>query len=77
MEPPIRARVVRLYYLIRSVAITPAAFAGAILRAREPSAPFLAAFAIGLAGTLLFTLTVREEHAPRSSSAAAGSSGTA
>lgn len=62
-EPAIRARVVGLYYLIRSVAIAPAAFAGAILWAREPSAPFLTAFAFGLAGTVLFTLTVREEHA--------------
>jgi MFS family permease len=62
-EPAIRARVVGLYYLIRSVAIAPAAFAGAILWERRPSDPFLAAFAIGLAGTLLFALTVREEHA--------------
>ena len=62
-EPAIRARVVGLYYLIRSVAIAPAAFAGAILWERQPSAPFLTAFAIGLAGTFLFALTVREEHA--------------
>ena len=62
-EPAIRARVVGLYYLIRSVAIAPAAFAGAILWERHPSDPFLTAFAIGLAGTFLFALTVREEHA--------------
>lgn len=62
-EPPIRARVVGLYYLIRSVAIAPAAFAGAILWERRPSDPFVTAFGIGLAGTLLFALTVREEHA--------------
>ena len=62
-EPAIRARVVGLYYLIRSVAIAPAAFAGAILWERQPAAPFLAAFAIGLAGTFLFAITVREEHA--------------
>jgi MFS family permease len=62
-EPAIRARVVGLYYLLRSAAITPAALVGAILWERRPSLPFLAAFAIGLAGTLLFTLTVREEHA--------------
>ena len=52
-----------LYYLIRSVAIAPAAFAGAILWQRQPTAPFLTAFVIGLAGTFLFALTVREEHA--------------
>jgi MFS family permease len=62
-EPAIRARVVGLYYLIRSVAIAPAAFAGAILWERRPANPFLTAFAIGLAGTFLFALTVREEHA--------------
>jgi MFS family permease len=62
-EPAIRARVVGLYYLIRSVAIAPAAFAGAILWEHHPSYPFLTAFAIGLAGTFLFALTVREEHA--------------
>jgi len=62
-EPAIRARVVGLYYLIRSVAIAPAAFAGAVLWERHPSNPFLAAFAVGLAGTFLFALTVREEHA--------------
>lgn len=62
-EPAIRARVVGLYYLIRSIAIAPAAFAGAMLWERDPSNPFLTAFAIGLAGTLLFALTVREEHA--------------
>ena len=63
-EPAIRARVVGLYYLIRSVAIAPAAFAGAVLWERDPSAPFLAAFAIGLAGTFLFALTARTSHRP-------------
>lgn len=62
-EPVIRARVVGLYYLVRSVAITPAAFAGALLWERQPSAPFWVASAIGVAGTLLFAITVREEHA--------------
>jgi MFS family permease len=62
-EPAIRARVVGLYYLLRSVAIAPAAFAGAMLWKRQPSAPFLTAFVIGLAGTVLFALTVRAEHA--------------
>ncbi|HJQ36957.1 MAG TPA: MFS transporter [Thermoanaerobaculia bacterium] len=61
--PAIRARVVGLYYLIRSVAIAPAAMVGAILWERRPADPFVAAFAMGLVGTVLFALTVREEHA--------------
>src|SRR5438477_5819880 len=62
-EAAIRARVIGLYYFIRSLAIAPAAFVGGILWERRPAAPFLAAMATGLVGTLLFTVTVREEHA--------------
>jgi len=61
--PAIRARVIGLYYFIRSLAIAPAAFVGGILWERRPAIPFLAAMASGLIGTLVFTLTVREEHA--------------
>ena len=60
-EASIRARVVGLYYLVRSVAIAPAAFIGAMLWQQRPSAPFLVASGIGIAGTALFALTVREE----------------
>lgn len=59
----IRARSVGLYYLIRSAAIAPAAFVGGILWTLNPSIPFLIAAAAGLVGTLLFAVTVREEHA--------------
>jgi DHA1 family purine ribonucleoside efflux pump-like MFS transporter/DHA1 family bicyclomycin/chloramphenicol resistance-like MFS transporter len=59
----LRARSIGLYYLIRSVAIAPAAFVGALLWKIEPSVPFYAAAAVGLAGTVIFTLTVREEGA--------------
>jgi len=62
-RPDLRARSIGLYYLVRSVAIAPAAFVGAILWKIEPSVPFYAAAAVGLAGTVLFTLTVREEGA--------------
>lgn len=62
-EPALRARAIGLYYLMRSVAIAPAAFVGGLLWARRPSLPFYTALIAGLAGTLLFTLTVREQDA--------------
>jgi MFS family permease len=62
-QPALRARTVGLYYLIRSVAIAPAAFVGGLLWEQRPSLPFIAAVLIGAAGTVVFTLTVREEHA--------------
>ena len=62
-EPRLRARTVGLYYLIRSLAITPAAFVGGLLWDVAPRTPFYVAGAIGGLGTLVFALTVREEHA--------------
>ena len=62
-RPDIRARSIGLYYLVRSCAIAPAAFAGGLLWKIAPSVPFLAAGAVGLAGTLLFALTVEERYA--------------
>jgi len=62
-EPHLRARSVGLYYLLRSLAITPAAFIGGVLWQIAPSTPFLVAGAIGSVGTILFVLTVDEEHA--------------
>jgi MFS family permease len=56
--PALRARSIGLYYLIRSVAIAPAAFVGGLLWQVRPSLPFLVAGVSGLAGTLLFALTV-------------------
>lgn len=52
--PAMRARTVGLYYLIRSVAIAPAAFIGGLLWEQRPALPFFGAFAVGLAGTTLF-----------------------
>lgn len=49
-----------LYYLVRSVAITPAAFIGGLLWEQRPSLPFYFAMVIGLAGTALFAATVHE-----------------
>ncbi|HEY3173967.1 MAG TPA: MFS transporter [Thermoanaerobaculia bacterium] len=62
-RPDIRARSIGLYYLVRSSAIAPAAFAGGLLWRISPSVPFLTAGAVGLAGTLLFALTVEERYA--------------
>jgi hypothetical protein len=61
-EPHLRARSVGLYYLLRSLAITPAAFVGSLLWRITPMFPFYVAGAIGLAGTALFALTVSEEQ---------------
>ena len=62
-QPALRARTVGLYYLIRSVAIAPAAFVGGLLWERFPALPFITAMSVGIIGTILFSLTVGEEHA--------------
>jgi MFS family permease len=62
-QPHLRARSVGLYYLLRSLAITPAALAGGLLWTVAPALPFLLAGVIGLLGTALFALTVDEAHA--------------
>ncbi len=62
-RPDLRARTVGLYYLTRSVAIAPAAFAGGLLWRISPAVPFLAAGAVGLAGAAVFALTVSERDA--------------
>jgi MFS family permease len=63
VQPEVRARGVGLYYLIRSVAIAPAATVGGLLWKVTPGLPFLMAGAIGLVGTAVFALTVEERHA--------------
>ena len=62
-EPHLRARSVGMYYLVRSLAITPAALIGSVLWQVRPAMPFVVASAVGLMGTMLFALTVDEEHA--------------
>ena len=62
-EPEVRARVVGLYYLGRSVAIAPAAFIGGLLWKVSPVLPFYVAAAAGAIGVVMFVLTVREEDA--------------
>ncbi len=60
-EPLLRARTVGLYYLIRSVAIAPAAFIGGLLWDVRPALPFIVALCAGLAGTALFALSSPRE----------------
>jgi MFS family permease len=62
-SPHLRARTVGLYYLIRSLTVTPAAVIGGMLWKIAPSAPFLAACLIGMIGVMVFALTVDERHA--------------
>jgi MFS family permease len=59
-QPEYRGRLVGLYYLIRSVAVSPAATVGGLAWGRSPTLPFVAAGMLGLAGTLAFALTVEE-----------------
>lgn len=59
-EPEVRARTVGLYYLMRSLSITPAAAIGGLLWKLAPATPFIVAGAIGLVGTFVFVATVRE-----------------
>jgi len=62
-RPSLRARVVGLYYLCRSVAIAPAAFVGGLLWRVTPALPFHVAAVFGFVGALLFLLTVDDAHA--------------
>jgi len=59
----VRARSVGLYYLVRSLSITPAAAIGGLLWKIKPEVPFITAGIIGILGTLVFAATVEERHA--------------
>jgi MFS family permease len=59
----LRARTVGLYYLVRSLSITPASAIGGLLWKIRPQLPFAVAGIIGLLGTILFAATVDETHA--------------
>ncbi|MGQ0760843.1 MAG: MFS transporter [Acidobacteriota bacterium] len=59
----VRARSVGLYYLVRSLSITPAAAIGGLLWKIAPEVPFLVAGVIGMIGTVVFALTVDERSA--------------
>jgi MFS family permease len=59
----LRARSVGLYYLVRSLSITPAAAIGGLLWKIAPQVPFVTAGVIGLIGTIVFASTVEERYA--------------
>jgi MFS family permease len=59
----LRARSVGLYYLIRSLSITPGAAVGGLLWKVSPQIPFVVAGIIGLLGTVVFIFTVEEKYA--------------
>ena len=59
----VRARSVGLYYLLRSLSITPAAAIGGLLWQISPQVPFVTAGIIGVIGTLVFAATVEERYA--------------
>ncbi len=61
--PHHRARTVDLYYLVRSLTITPATAVGGLLCTFSPETPFVAAYVVGIIGTLVFVVTINEQFA--------------
>jgi MFS family permease len=59
-DPGRRGRTVGLYYLIRSLSVTPAAAIGGLLWRIKPPIPFIVAFAAGIVGTMVFVAAVKE-----------------
>jgi MFS family permease len=62
-EPHLRARTVGLYYLIRSLSISPAAAIGGLLWKIAPQTPFFLAGIVGMIGAIVFAVTVEERFA--------------
>lgn len=62
-EPHLRARTVGLYYLVRGLAVTPAAAVGGLLWNVSPEAPFIVAVAVGIIAVVVFACTVEERYA--------------
>jgi len=62
-QDDLRARTVGLYYLVRSITITPSAAIGGLLWKIAPQVPFVTAGIIGMVGTLVFAATVEEQYA--------------
>ena len=61
--PHLRARTVGLYYLVRSLSITPAAAIGGLLWRIAPETPFMTAGVVGMIGAFVFAVTVEERYA--------------
>jgi len=60
--PKLRARSVGLYYLLRSLAITPAAAVGGLLWKISPQTPFVVAGMFGVVGSFVFMATIRDNN---------------
>ena len=56
----LRGRSVGLYYLVRSLAVSPASLLGGLLWRVHPQWVFIAAGIVGIAGTIVFAFTVRD-----------------
>jgi MFS family permease len=63
VQPALRGRSVGLYYLVRSLAISPAAFVGGLLWHISPAVPFVMAGIAGAIGTAVFAASVDERYA--------------
>src|SRR5207253_5000808 len=61
-QPKLRARTVGLYYLLRSLAITPAAAVGGLLWKISPQTPFVVAGVFGVVGSFTFMATIRDNN---------------
>ncbi|HBB95479.1 MAG TPA: hypothetical protein DC054_08810 [Blastocatellia bacterium] len=61
-EPRLRARSVGLFYLLRSLAITPAAAVGGLLWKISPQTPFVVAGVFGVVGSFVFMATIRDNN---------------
>jgi MFS family permease len=59
----VRARSIGLYYLVRSLSITPASAIGGLLWSVTPRVPFIVAGIVGIIGTFVFAATVEERYA--------------
>ena len=62
-DPSRRGRTVGLYYLIRSLSISPAAAIGGLLWRNAPETPFITAGIVGMIGAFVFAATVEERYA--------------
>ncbi|HJQ22465.1 MAG TPA: MFS transporter [Blastocatellia bacterium] len=62
-DPERRGRTVGLYYLTRSLTITPASVIGGYLWKFSPATPFFVATLMGLLGVIVFVVTVDRRYA--------------
>ena len=57
-----RGRAIGMYYLIRGLVVFPASIVGGWLWAKNPSLPMTAAFAIGIAGCILYAIIGKDKR---------------